>query len=279
MKKNFFYPVLLFLVFPVFSLETPSDGVMDSVLGKTRFGEVERGITYADSENVRVAGHGFLLMKFQKKYGFPSTLGNSVIIAHDNGLVSVYGNLEDESITEFDNIQSGSTIARTGNSAFGNSGDLIFQVIDTVQKAKLNPLLLLPEIQDKSRPALDSLVLTNSQGTDYAIYQNRRIRPGEYRVYVSSYDTIGRPGVRMPVYKTTFFVNGQEICEMRTETLKEKDGTLYYSGDSEIKVKADTGKGTEIGSVLLKPGKNTVSVELVDLAKNSSTFNWVIWVE
>lgn len=279
MKKALVYLSFIFLIFPVFSLESPSDGVMDSVLGKTRYEEVERGITYSESESVRASGHGFLLMKFEKKYGFPSTLGDSVIIAHDNGLVSVYGNLEDESITEFNNIQSGSTIAKTGNSAFGTPGDLLFQVIDTVQRAKLNPLLLLPEIQDKSRPALDSLVLTNSQGTDYTVYQNRRIRPGEYRVYVSSYDTIGRPGVRMPVYKTTFFVNGQEKCEMRSETLKEKEGFLYYSADSDIKIKADTGKGTEIGSVLLRPGKNTVSVELVDLAKNASTFNWVIWVE
>lgn len=279
MKKAFIYFLFVIFIVPVFSLEIPSDGVMDSVLGKTMYDEIERGITYSDSESVRASGHGFLLMKFQKRFGFPSAMGNSIIIAHDNGLLSVYGNLEEDSVIEFDNIQSGSTIARTGSSAFGNPGDLPFQVIDTIQKAKLNPLLLLPEIQDKSRPALDSLVLTSSQGTDYTVYQNRRIRPGEYKICVSSYDTIGRPGVRMPVYKTTFFVNGEEKCEMRSETLKEKDGILYYSAGSDIKIKPDSGKGTEIGSVLLRPGKNTVSIELVDLAKNSSTFNWVIWVE
>lgn len=279
MKKILSGLSVLFISICIFALDNPSDGVMESVLGKTRFGDVERGVTYSGSENVKAASHGTLLMKFQKNKNFPSTLGNYLIIGHENGLVSVYGNLDSETVSEFDEIQSGSVIAKTGNSGFCGSGELVFQVIDSVQKTKLNPLLLLPEIQDKSRPALNSLILTNTQGTDFTVYQNRRVRPGEYKIFVSAYDTIGRPGVQMPVYKTTFFVNGQVKCELRTETLTEKNGSLYYSGDSQIKIRSDNGKGTEIGTVLLRPGKNTVSVELTDLAKNSSTFYWVLWVE
>ena len=100
--KRFFFCLLAAVVFfaELSALEWPADTQNFLRLFGQRIGEntFEQGLTFEEAMTVRAADDGILLITLDKKYGtgaFPSTLGNALVFLHDDGLQTVYGNLDD----------------------------------------------------------------------------------------------------------------------------------------------------------------------------------------
>lgn len=287
-KKNFLFKQLLkleiclfFLCFMAnaFSLENPCNGRLNQSTGQKKYDSVERGITFTEAENILASDHGTLLMTLDENANFPTTLGKAVIINHNDGLQTVYGNLEE--ITELlSDVQSGTIIGKAGESGFSAKNSLLFQVIDTIQKAKINPLLLLPITKDEFSPQLRSTQLVNSQGIAYPLTQNRSFLQGEYYVYSDSFDTIYKGSSLFPVFKSTVYLNGKEVASLSYETLTEKDGKLFLQSSENDSIENTNIRNgfTRIGKINLKQGRNIISIELSDLSGNAKTFQWIIFV-
>ena len=103
--KRFFFCILAaaVCVAGLSALEWPADTQKFLRLFGQRIGEntFEQGLTFEEAMTVRAADDGILLITLDKKYGtgaFPSTLGNALIFLHDDGLQTVYGNLDDTSV-------------------------------------------------------------------------------------------------------------------------------------------------------------------------------------
>ena len=123
MKRLFFCILTATLLFAKLSaLEWPADTqnflrLFGQCIGENIF---EQGLTFENAATVRAADDGILLIALDKKYGtgaFPSTLGNALVFLHDDGLQTVYGNLDDTAV--FRNrvtTESNAVIGRTGNS-------------------------------------------------------------------------------------------------------------------------------------------------------------------
>ena len=84
-------------------------------------------------DTVRAAGNGKILITLDKNKnlaGFPSTLGNAVIMVHDEGLATVYGNLAttDRMAIEGD-IESQTILAPSGSGAWGKESEVRFEVL------------------------------------------------------------------------------------------------------------------------------------------------------
>ena len=150
--KRFFFCILAaaVCVAGLSALEWPADTQKFLRLFGQRIGEntFEQGLTFEDVTAVRAADDGILLIALDKKYGtgsFPSTLGNALIFLHDDGLQTVYGNLDDTTMFRTRvTTEAATVIGRTGNSGWGEPNALIFQVSDNQKKVYINPLLLLP---------------------------------------------------------------------------------------------------------------------------------------
>ena len=286
-KLHFFYKSL-FLAFVclfifgavnVFSLESPCTGTTSLIIGQKKYDSVERGITFKNAENVLASDHGTFLMTLDENANFPTTLGKTVIINHNDGLQTIYGNLEE--VTELvSDVQSGTIIGKVGESGFSEKNSLLFQVVDTIQKAKINPLLLISLYSDRYAPQLRSLQLVNMQGIAYPLTQNRNISKGEYYIYSDSVDSIFNSNTFFPVFKTITYLNGTEIASLSYETMSEKKGKLFFQSSENDQIdETNIRKGyNRIGKINLKQGKNNISVELSDLAGNTRTFQWIVFV-
>ena len=143
--KRFSFCILAAAIFftELPALEWPSDTqdflrLFGQRIGKNTF---EQGLVFKEVTTVRAADNGILLIALDKKYGtgaFPSTLGNALVLLHDDGLQTVYGNLDDTTVFRTRvAIESTAVIGRTGNSGWGKPDHLIFQVSDNQKKVSI----------------------------------------------------------------------------------------------------------------------------------------------
>ncbi|UTC57702.1 M23 family metallopeptidase [Treponema sp. OMZ 305] len=286
--KRFFFCILAATMFfaELSALEWPADTQNFVRLFGQRIGEntFEQGLTFEDATTVRAADDGILLITLDKKYGvgaFPSTLGNALVFLHDDGLQTVYGNMDDTTV--FRNritTESAAVIGKTGNSGWGNPNELIFQVSDNQKKVYINPLLLLPSVNDKIAPQIQDIILINEQNTAFQVSGQKNVRQGSYELYADISDTVTQGGHSFSPFRITIFVNGTNIRTIPFETITQKDGesylgntaftdTLLYRRNNEL----------YLGKIILSRGKSDILITARDITGNEKSEQFTIQVD
>ena len=73
-----------------------------SYFGQLRGGIISTSLVFADASDIKAADNGYVVAVINEydddSVFFPSTLGNAVILAHDDDLITVYGNIDKETI-------------------------------------------------------------------------------------------------------------------------------------------------------------------------------------
>ena len=136
MKKFFpvFFICMMYLIsFPIFCVEWPQDSYENddfiSYFGQNIAGRISTSIVFANPAEVKAVKDGKLLIIMSNisddSEFFPSTLGNTVILCHDDDLISVYANLDGESTLDSIGtktvLKEGDIIGETGNSGWQNT--------------------------------------------------------------------------------------------------------------------------------------------------------------
>ena len=286
--KRFFFCLLAAVVFfaELSALEWPADTQNFLRLFGQRIGEntFEQGLTFEEAMTVRAADDGILLITLDKKYGtgaFPSTLGNALVFLHDDGLQTVYGNLDDTMV--FRNrvtTESTAVIGRTGNSGWGKPNDLIFQVSDNQKKVYINPLLLLPSVSDKIAPQIQDIILINEQNTMFQVSGQKNVRQGSYELYADISDTITQGGHNFSPFRITIFVNGTNIRTIPFETIMQKDGSSYLGNTALTDTLLYRRKnGLYLGKIILNRGKSDILITARDITGNEKSEQFTIQVD
>lgn len=286
--KRFIFCILAAAVFftELSALEWPADTqnflrLFGQRIGKNTF---EEGLTFEDAATVRAADDGILLIAIDKKYGsgaFPSTLGNALIFLHDDGLQTIYGNLENTAV--FRNrvtTESTTVIGRTGNSGWGHSNALIFQVSDNQKKVYINPLLLLPSVNDKIAPQIQNIMVVNEQHTVFQINGQKNVRQGSYELYADITDTTVQGGRSFSPFRITIFVNGANIRTIPFETILQKDEASYLGNtaftDRLLYQRKDA---LYLGNIILTRGKSDILITARDITGNEKSERFTIQVD
>lgn len=286
--KRFIFCILAAAVFftELSALEWPADTqnflrLFGQRIGKNTF---EEGLTFEDAATVRAADDGILLIAIDKKYGsgaFPSTLGNALIFLHDDGLQTIYGNLENTAV--FRNrvtTESTAVIGRTGNSGWGHSNALIFQVSDNQKKVYINPLLLLPSVNDKIAPQIQNIMVVNEQHTVFQINGQKNVRQGSYELYADITDTTVQGGRSFSPFRITIFVNGANIRTIPFETILQKDEASYLDNtaftDRLLYQRKDA---LYLGNIILTRGKSDILITARDITGNEKSERFTIQVD
>ena len=157
MKKTLFTIAFLSTVLSVFAFDWPQANVtkdsFNSYFGQNRGGILSTSIIFSEPEEVKAAEDGYVIAVLTDNADdsdfFPSTLGTAVILSHSDDLLSVYANLDAQTLTLKNQnertIDAGAIIASSGNSGFqDNHGNLEFQIIDAKNKSAINPKVLMP---------------------------------------------------------------------------------------------------------------------------------------
>ena len=288
MKKFFpvFFICMMYLIsFPIFCVEWPQDSYENddfiSYFGQNIAGRISTSIVFANPADVKAVKDGKLLIIMSNisddSEFFPSTLGNTVILCHDDDLISVYANLDGESTLDSIGtktvLKEGDIIGETGNSGWQNTrNNLEFQILDLQESTAINPKILLPRAENEIDYTMNGVMLQNKDGKLFDIRENKVFPTGSYKVYQA------RNKIASP-YKTAITINGVLIDEISFDTIGQENGRLYIAGykkkyNSQELYPDDT--LILLGEAMLTPGRYTLGLTAQNFLGKVKQQNYVI---
>ena len=291
-KKIFLASFILLLSFNLFSfdwpqMETASDSFY-SYFGQLRGNTIESSLVFKDSSEVKAADKGnviAIIKEHDNDFGwFESTLGNAVIVAHDNDLTTVYANLDEETMPKDlpsnSAISTGTFLGSSGNSGWQEGQSCLeFQVLDVKNKAAINPRILMPRVGKELPLTISELTLDDRDGKTTYLNLNRKIKSGVYTVYYL------RQTVAVP-YRTTISINGAVVESISYDMLKEKNGRLCIENSVEGNAEEARSYSKDslypddkrqlLGQVRLTNGRNTLTVSIADILGERKSISYTL---
>ena len=264
--------LVLLTALPLTAFDWPQDEVMSdtfySYFGQLRGGILSTSLIFADTSDIKAADNGYIVAIINEydddSVFFPSALGNAVILAHGDDLITVYGNIDKEtippSLSIAGKVTEGTVFGSSGNAGWQQGrSSLEFQTIDTASGNAVNPRVLMPRVGKELSLSLSGITL-EGKGVRYDLLVQRTLPAGSYRVYRQ------RQSVAMP-YKTRVVVNGIVADEISYDQLVQNGSVVYAVGrknyprgmlypDERLQL---------LGEVTLTPGKNTLGIALTDI--------------
>ncbi len=255
----------------------------NSYFGQNRGGILSTSIIFSEPEEVKAAENGYITAIItENSYDsdfFPSTLGTAVILAHNDELISVYGNLDAETLTlkneNEHTIDAGATIASSGNSGFQeNHGNLEFKIIDTKNKSAINPIVLMPRAQEEIPLSLSGIISVSKNNDYYDINTYKTYNSGLYKVYFK------RNPVAAP-YKTSVSINGVIVDQLSYDMITQENNKLCIIGKKKY-TDADIFPNEDLqllGEAMFTPGRVTLGLSISDILGNVKQLNYNIVIK
>ena len=207
MKKSAFFVLSALFCAKMFAISWPQNPTgFASSFAQLRGGTIGNSLVFEDSAEVHSADNGKVIAIISEHdddtVWFESTLGNAVIVAHENQVCTVYANLDSKSIPEeistADGIDSGTALGTAGDSAWHDTeSGLEFQVLDIKNQTMLNPRLLLARPRaEPDKIAISNVTAVSTKGESFNFLVRRSLPAGTYRIYRDSQSDVAQ-------YKTT----------------------------------------------------------------------------
>ncbi len=274
MKKIIVFLISFLLASFLWGFEWPQPNAVESdklysYFGQLRGGTISSSLIFSEPSQINSSDKGkvsIMLTDYKDDTEFfPSTLGNCVILSHDDGFLTVYANIDSVSFSkelkESKEIESGTPLGFSGNSAWqqGHSS-LEFQVIDSKKNAAINPRLLMPRIGKELPLYYGEVFLQNKDGRQFKIPLQTSISSGNYKIYRT------RQNVAVP-YKTRVSINGTIVDQISYDMLMQSELSLCAIGQKNYRKNILYPNNTMhlIGELSLPPGKNTLQLSMSDI--------------
>ncbi len=286
-KKSAFITLLLLISVQAFSFSWPQEEVSEksfsSYFGQNRGNVISTSVVFSEPEEVKASETGYILAILTENNDdsdfFPSTLGSAVILSHEDNLLSVYGNIDSETITLYNTnekmVDAGATIGQSGTSGFqeGNS-NLEFQIIDTKNKSAINPKVLMPRSEAELPLLLNGIMLGNKNNNYYDINVYKTFNSGLYKVYFK------RNAIASP-YKSSVSINGVIVDQISYDMITQENNKLCIIGKKKY-TSTDLFPNNDlqlIGEAMLTPGRVTLGLSLTDALGNIKQLNYNIVIK
>ena len=245
---------------------------------------VSQSLVFKEVDAVRASGYGKHIISIEKKNSrrfFPSTLGNALIFIDDEGLQSVYANLSDTDLfTSRKETESGSIIGHAGNSAWTEEKSLIFQVADVRNNVLINPLLFMPEIEEKIQPQIKNTVFIGTDNQPINLENIKKIKQGSYNLYSSVYDFIEKDGPSLVPFRITVSINGMNIADLPFEVLSSDGKSLYLKNkETSLSLLYQKDGAIHLGKINLPSGKIELIITVFDKSGNEKSASFIFQVE
>ena len=287
MKKIFLFTIILFANFFAFCFDWPQEEVtkdsFNSYFGQNRGGILSTSVIFSEPEEVKTAEDGYITAILTENTDdsdfFPSTLGTAVILAHNDELVSVYGNLDAETLTlnneNEHTIDGGAIIASSGTSGYQEAhGNLEFKIIDAKNKSAINPFVLMPRAEEEVALTLSGIIIVNKNNDYYDINTYKTYSSGLYKVYFK------RNPVACP-YKTSVSINGVIVDQLSYDMITQENNKLCIIGKKKY-TDADIFPNESLqllGEVMFTPGRATLGLSISDMLGNVKQLNYNILIK
>lgn len=286
MKKNILFASMILLATSLFAFDWPQDEITEnsysSYFGQNRGGLISTSLCFSEPGQVKATESGYILAIITENNDdsdfFPSTLGTAVILSHEDNLISVYGNLDSETLTLNDKnektIDAGATLSQSGNSGWQNeTSHLEFQILDTKDKTAINPKVLMPRSEKELPLTLSGIYIESKNKVFYDINEYKTYTSGLYKIYKK------RNPIAAP-YKTGVSINGIVLDQISYDSILQSDNKICLSGKKKYtSVDLYPDENLQLlGEVMFSPGKVTLGLSESDILGNVKQINYNITV-
>ncbi len=288
MKKNIFILFCLIVISSssLFAFEWPqqvsNEEAFESSFGQLRGGTMSPSIVFSKQENATAIGSGKIIAVITEHDDdmgwFESPLGNTVIVAHENQIDSIYSNLIDEDglndLEQTEDIDAGSIIGTAGSSGWkaNETSGLEFQIIDVKNQKVINPRIIMPKLPyEQNKAMLSGIQAVSSKGEVYNFLIRRTLPAGTYKIYKD------RQVESIP-YKSTVTLNGIATETITFDTLQQFRGRVCASKNSFYTVENiyPDDKKQYLAEVTLTNGKTNLAIILTDLFENEISVSYAL---
>jgi hypothetical protein len=255
---------------------------IQATFGQPVAGGILRGIEIGGgAQPVYPVERGVVVFAHRASGAFPSALGSYVVVEHEQAFRSIYAHLSPESLPPVGREVTPETqIAVAGESGYIAGRALRLYLYDSRNQVFVNPLLLLPNLDDAAAPQIVSVFADGDRGL-FSLTGSTVVPPGRYVLTARIIDTLvrSRRAIALAPYEVALFVDGQEQFRMSA------DGISYESGELAI---APAGNGPDLygedglwvlGEVTVQSGSTAVEVVARDFAGNETVVAFEIEVE
>lgn len=249
---------------------------ISSLFGESRGDHFHNGLDISSyNEPILLINEGKLLYsRYKEDNPFENYLGsgNSMWFSHNKNYQSAYYHLKDGrnvQITKQKNIQTGEFIGKTGNTGHSTGSHLHFVITKDGGKKIIDPLRVLPKIEDNNPPKIKKVLLT--VGEKYSIIKNNESLnvSRNFPVSVDMYDVGSNKIYRRGISSARFIVNGELIKEIRFQEITYSNGKwlnednltfddLYFNGNYFIE------------NLNFRSGENKIEIIASDFYNNKS---------
>lgn len=294
MKKTFIAACLLYSALSLYAFEWPVKNIKPESFksyfaqnrGKTLstsliiqvLHEKEEEETFIPEVNTCNEGKVLVILSDLKDENdfFPSTLGQAVIISHNDNIISVYGNLEPSVESKMDNapyIQTGTNIGTISNSGWTETtNSLEFKIIDTKKQIAVNPRILLPRVEKEKSFAPTEIIVENKDGKRFELNTNRSFLSGNYRFYQKRNESL------TPL-KSSISINGELCDELDFTEIFQKENQIFISSNSKKYNTLETYPDQKllfIGEAKITKGKSVITFENTSILEEKRMANYAI---
>lgn len=286
MKKQILSLLSFTFISSIFAFDWPIENIQKDFC-KSDFGQniadsISTSLIFNEPDDIKAAEDGKILLVMKDLSDdndfFPSTLGTALIIAHEDNLASVYGNIDSETlyVSSENNysVEKGTILGQSGNSGWQQSkSTLEFQIIDTKNTSAINPKVLLPRQETELPLTLTDICLKNKNNDYFNLNETRTYPTGIYKIYRK------RNNIAVP-YKSSILINGIQYDQIIYNTIIEENGKICVLGKRKYS-QADVypNKNLQlIGEVMLSPGKTTLNIIVTDFLNKSKQLSYNISV-
>lgn len=274
---------LFFCAASIFAFDWPQNAIQSdsfySYFGQLRGGTVNTSLIFTDSEEIKSVDDGNVIAVIsehsEESELFESTLGNALIVAHKDNLQTIYANLDRENQQRryaLHSVKTGTYFGVCGNTGWQQGqANLEFQVVDTKNKAFINPRILMPRIGKELELTVQNVTAINKKGNEYILGINKRFSSGTYYLYRR------RQEIAMP-YRTTIFINGAEVETISYDILTERNGKLCTNGNKNYPVALlypDSNRQL-LAEISLPKGHNAISIIVTDILGKEETLTYTM---
>lgn len=284
MKRPLILSLLLLGQTLLFSYQWPiAGGFLTASFGENNLGSFLKGI--------RISGHGSIVSPFldgeliyyaEESDSLVPVMGNTRVLHHDNGFRSIYGHLE-SSFGEPEKIylSESDQLGIVGNSGRSYEKSLFLMIYDTEMNQYVNPQIILPPSGDEVAPEIAEVTL-ELNGQVFSLKAKNQLSTGRARVYGDIIDSVGlsHSSIKTVPYSISMFYLGNEINQIKFDTLKEERGELVLMGGNPVTF-GDIYRDDKIylGEISLVKGIAFLEIAASDRSGNSRTRTYQLNIE
>jgi hypothetical protein len=265
--------------------------VLTSTFGEHRGDHFHAGIDLGGGEQpIYPISPGELVFFFREGEDYsslPTGLGNFLVLQHQGGIQSLYAHLAEGSMDpNRRNYDRSRALGDVGSSGYSSGKHLHLTIIDTEMSTIINPLLLLPPLNDGQAPEIREVYLQSGQER-VSLEDGMSLNRSEGQLFATVYDL--REDVtflwKLAPYKVFLSQDGREISAFTFDSLYNAPAA---AGGSQNLVLMNTERDfsdvyesswlLRLGGINLVPGETTLTVFAADFAGNESFKEYTLTV-